>query len=247
MKRNPFYKPSGLFLTALLLVFSFTSCKKQATDLRQSTEESASAKASLSTALPTYSLKVTVDNSSGNKITSDGLGDYTNGSQNVQAIIDKYGNFIFTTNTITTRTPSRTLNFDFSNVINQFSTPPATNTSKSYTLETLASTVSGIPFTPLQNLGINGNPTTECVSFRGRGVTNNTIEWRTTFHAGFEDRIDNTTAFGLVTRINATQWTITALGNCASAIPNKAALRSGNAQTLYGYYNLPVSLTLTKQ
>lgn len=239
---------SRLFLSSLFLTFVITSCTKKAADIApvSNSDEVATAKSPSAPSLQVVSLIVTVNNT-GNKITGDGPAssttNYTNGSQNVQAVIDRNGNFLFNTNTNSSRTAIRTLNFDFSSPITQYSNPPATNTSKSYTLETVASTSTGVTFTPLQNLGEGQS---ECVSFRVWGVTSNTIIWRATFHAGFEDRDSSTTAFAYVTRNNATTWTITSLGNCLNAIQNKAALRSGNAQTLYGYYNLPFSFTLTK-
>ncbi len=238
---------SRLLLSSFLLAFLIASCTKKAADIVpvSNSGEVATAKPPSAPSLQTVSLIVTVNNA-GNKITSDASPDYTNGSQNVQAVIDKNGNFVFNTNTNSSRTATRTLNFDFSSPITEYSTPPSTNTSKSFTLETVASISTGITFTPLQNLGVGTNPTSECISFRVRGVTGNTIDWRATFHAGFEDRDSSTTAFGYVTRNNATTWTITSLGNCLNAIQNKTALRSGNAQTLYGYYNLPFSFTLTK-
>ena len=241
---NPVFR---LLLSSFLLALLIASCTKKAADIApvSNSDEVATAKSPSAPSLQTVSLIVTVNNA-GNKITSDASPDYTNGSQNVQAVIDRNGNFVFNTNTNSSRTATRTLNFDFSSPITEYSNPPATNTSKSYTLETVASTSTGITFTPLQNLGVGANPTSECVSFRVWGVTSNTINWRSTFHAGFEDRDSSTTAFAYVTRNNATTWTITSLGNCLNAIQNKAALRSGNAQTLYGYYNLPFSFTLTK-
>ncbi len=248
---NPFLQKivlnpaSRLLMSSLLLAFLITSCTKKAADIApvSNSGEVATARSPSSPSLQTVSLIVTVNNA-GNKITSDASPDYSNGSQNVQAVIDRNGNFVFNTNTNSSKAAIRTLNFDFSSPITEYSTPPATNTSKSYTLETVASISTGITFIPLQNLG---DGQSECVSFRAWGVTSNTINWRATFHAGFEDRDSSTTAFAYVTRNNATTWTITSLGNCLNAaIQNKAALRSGNAQTLYGYYNLPFSFTLTK-
>ena len=246
MKKILFTNASALVVSALFLTFAFTSCKKQASELNQVSEEFAFAIAPSAAALSPYNLKVTVDNSNGNKVTSDGLGDYTNGSQYVTAIIDKYGNFIFdsfNSNSVQAR-PIRKLNFDFSDVITQYSTPPSTNTSKNYHLEAFASVTPGITFTPLQNLVTNQS---ECVSFRAWGVTNGTIEWRALFHSGFDDRDTSRTGFGLVTRVDATHWTISGLGNCTPASnQNVTALRGPNANTIYGFYRLPFSITLTK-
>jgi len=45
-------------------------------------------------------LKLTVNDASGNKLTSDGGGDYVNGQQGVGAKFDQYGNFIFGIGTV---------------------------------------------------------------------------------------------------------------------------------------------------
>lgn len=240
MKKDLLMNADKLFVIALV-AFLFISCKKQAVNPVIS-NAAISYTQERKTVLSSVSLKVTV-NDAGNNITSDGHGDYVNGSQNVQAVIDNAGNFTFSTNTNSFKAPGRSLNFNFSQPLTIYSDPPSTNVIKSYQLSSVASTVS--PFTAIQNLTI-GLP--ECVSFRILAVTANTINWRTIYHAGFDDRTDSTTAFASVTKTDATHWTITSLGNCLPAsTPNKAALRSGDAQTLYGYYNLPFSFTLTAQ
>jgi hypothetical protein len=238
MKKDLFMNANTLFVLALLIVL-FISCKKEVANQAVS-HAAISYTQERRIVLSTVSLNVTV-NDAGNNITSDGHGDYMNGSQNVQAVIDNGGNFSFNTNTNSFKAPGRSLNFNFSQPLTIYSDPPLTNVIKSYQLSSVASTVSS--FIPLQNLPI-GQP--ECVSFSIWAVTANTINWRALFHAGFDDRTDSTTAFASVTKLDATHWTITSLGNCLPAsTPNKAALRSGDARTLYGYYNLPFSFTLT--
>src|SRR5687767_3999728 len=102
MKQNLLYKPS-LFITGVLLViisFAFTACRKQKTALA-----TIDANAEIDTArpggnqntLPTISLRVTINDSEGNRITSEGKGDYINGVDYVQAILDQSGTFAFNT------------------------------------------------------------------------------------------------------------------------------------------------------
>ena len=235
MKRKLFICSSSLFINVLLLTFVIASCTKKTSDLKQSAipEEVATSASGNSAALQAVALAVTVDPGYG--IIGDGSV-YANGSQNVQAIIDKNGNFVFNTNTKYNLTPTRALSFDFT----PNSSPPLIS-SKSYTLETVASTV--LSFTPLQNLVIN-QP--YCISFRVLAISGNTINWRAVYHAGFDDRTESTTAFAQVIKTDATHWTITSLGTCLSAIADQAAYRGGNSNDFYGYYSLPFSVKLAK-
>lgn len=241
----------AVLTSIMLLSFAMVSCKKQAADklLASGNSESntsiSTQKATQSSSLKAVSLQVTVN--SGYNISGDGKGVYKNGTDNVQAVIDNTGQFVFNTNTLRSpNAPVRKLSFDFSQVLVSNSTPPSTNTSKNYSLNTVSSAF--INFVPLQNLGINGNSASECISLRAWGTTGITIDWRALLHAGFDDSDASPTSFAQVTRVDATHWTITALGNCSPTFTqNEAALRSGDAQTLYGYYNLPFSLTLSAQ
>src|SRR6478672_9439914 len=123
MKKDLLMNADKLFVIALL-TFLFISCKKQAVN-------PTIAKAAISytqerkTVLSSVSLKVTVSDA-GNNITSDGQGDYVNGSQNVQAVIDNGGNFTFNTNTNSFKAPGRSLNFNFSQPLTIYSDPPST-------------------------------------------------------------------------------------------------------------------------
>ncbi|MEO5581455.1 MAG: hypothetical protein ABIR66_02080 [Saprospiraceae bacterium] len=108
-----------LILNTLLLTLFSVSCTKQAADngLSNNTEEFVSRRATKPVTLsakpvtlPTISLKVTINDASGNNITSDGKGDYINAINNVQAILDPYGTFAF--NTFNSNKPKTNANFE---------------------------------------------------------------------------------------------------------------------------------------
>ena len=197
--------------------------------------------------LPTVSLIVTVSDADGTgaayNIQSDGQGVYTNGTQNVQAILDQSGTFAFNTNTFTNRAAIRWVKYTFNNPVDPSNSyRPSPSNSKNYHFSTGPSAFS--TFTPLQNLGINGNPTTEWI-YMGNGLSSSTADWRVSFHKGQEDTGDSQTAYAFVTRtsVSPAGWTITPVGSCS---PNSivASLRSGDGTVLYGYYNIPFFFTL---
>ncbi len=238
-----------LSLSALAFIFAATSCTKNTSEVTKTTEleQVASPKASKPSSLPVISLKVTVSNATGNNITNDGNGDYINGTQNVQAILDQSGSFVF--NTFSSTNPravaTRWVVYNFNNPVDPANTyRPSPSNTKNYHFSTGPSSFGTNPFIPLQNLGVNGNPATECI-YMGNGIYNSSTAWKVSFHKGLEDTQTSPTAFAVVTRVSPTQWTITPMGTC-SPISNVAALRNNADNTLYGYYNLPFSFTLTK-
>jgi hypothetical protein len=175
------------------------------------------------------------------------MGDYINGAQNVQAILDQSGTFAF--NTFTSTNPhaiaTRWVVYNFNNPVDPANTyRPSPSNTKNYHFSTGGSDFGTNPIIPLQNLGINGNPATECI-YMGNGIFNNTTAWRVSFHKGLEDVANSPTSFAVVTRVNTNQWTITPMGICSS-ISNVASLRNDTDNTLYGYYYIPFSLTLTR-
>src|SRR5215510_8088809 len=115
-----------LFLNVLIICFVFSNCKKQNSDVSGSgiPEEIATSKAGAKPGtLPEVLVKLTV-NSAGNNVTSDGNDDYINGSQNVSAKIDQYGNLIFGIGSSghgPGATPDRWLNYNFSNPLPGYS------------------------------------------------------------------------------------------------------------------------------
>ena len=249
MKKILFTNASNLIMCAMLLTLAIASCTKKSINpgLTSGSDEVAVAEASKPGSLPTISLRVTVNDATGNNITSDGGGDYINGTQNVQAIIDQYGTFVF--NTLSASNPNilatRWVIYNFNNPVDPANTyRPSPSITKNYHFSTGGSSFGTNPFIPLQNLGVNGNPATECI-YMGNGISNSTTTWKVSFHKGLEDVANSPTAFAVVTRVNTTQWTITPMGTC-SPNSNVAALRNNADNTLYGYYNIPFSFTLTK-
>jgi hypothetical protein len=230
----------SLFLSILLLFVTFSACKKQNTSISFSGETDGIATSKPNT-YPQVNLSVTVNDANGNKVISDGSGAYINGSAKVSAVIDQYGNFIFSCGSSghgPNATPDRWLNYDFSDPLPGYSTG---NSERGAYIATIKSLV--VPnFTPLQNLAI-GN--TQCVAMAmglytlANGVVN--------FHRNIEDTNTTPTAFVYVTKTDAVHWTLAPVppssGGCSS-ISNIAALRINTE--LYGYYNMPFSLTLTK-
>lgn len=202
-------------------------------------EEIAAAKAgSKPSTLPVVSLKVTVRDAVDDKLTSDGVGDYVTGSQNVSAKFDQYGNFIFTcglggrgNNTYMVRW----LNINFSSPVEVYINPPITGNDRVTAITTLPAAES--TFIPLQNLVVGES---ECVGLTGGSGA----DWVMNFHRGAEDVITSPSAYAVFTRISLTQWTVTPVGDC-SPNSNVCALRNGPG-VLYGYYNMPFSFTLTK-
>lgn len=192
--------------------------------------------------IPTVSLAVTISSNDGlgspYGIQNDGKGAYVDGTQDVQAILDGSGTFAFNTETRTNRNAVRWVNYNFDRPVDPSNTyRPNPSNLKNYHFSTGPSQYS--PFVPIQNLGVNGNPSTECV-YMGNSLANATTSWRVSFHKGYEDLSNGPTAFAVVTRtsVSPAVWTISPTGSC-SPLSNVAALRSGDGTVLYGYYNLP--------
>ena len=237
MKKTLLTNATGLVTSALFLFFAFTACKKQSSNMKISvaTDEITSAKPGT---VPGVSLKMTINDAAGNNITSDGGGDYVNGSQSVSAAFDQYGNFIFScgkgghgNNTYLIRW----MNFNFSQPIQVFINPPINGNDKGLAITTIS--VSAFTFIPLQNLAVGQS---ECVGL----TTGGDSAWVANFHRGAEDVPGSPSAYAVFTRISSTQWTVTPVGSC-SPNSNVCALRNGPS-VLYGYYNMPFSFTLTK-
>lgn len=241
MKQNQFSTAFKLSLSALTLTFAVISCTKNKTEVQnaQETEQVSSLQSAKPGPATPVSLKVTVNNASGNNLTSDGGGDYVTGSQSVSAVFDQYGNFIFTcglgghgNNTYMIRW----LNINFSQPIQIFINPPITGNDKVTAITTIK--VAAYTFIPLQNLTVGQS---ECVGLTGGSGA----DWVMNFHRGAEDVSSSPSAYAVFTRINSTQWTVTPAGSC-SPNSNVCALRNGPG-VLYGYYTMPFSFTLTAQ
>ena len=245
MKKILFKNASTFIMCALLLPFVITSCQKNAPDvLPDNTNDVTSSANAWRTGLSPVALILTVDNTTGYKITSDGRGNYENGLQNVSASFDQYGNFIFNCGT-TSPNPSsplaRWLNFNFNDPIVVYTTPPITTGNNVANAMTSLPGAAFSPYTALQNLAVKQ---TECITLTGGPTYKNAPAWTANFHRGAaEDVSSSPTAYAVVTRISSTQWIMTPVGGC-SPNSNVAALRNGPG-TLYGYYNIPFFFTLT--
>ena len=202
--------------------------------------------------LSPISLVVTVDDAdaSGNAygIQSDGQGTYTDGVQNVQAVIDQYGSFAFNTfNTTPSRknpAATRWVHYDFNHPVDPSNTyRPTPSDANNYHFSTGASTFS--PWVALQNLGVGDNPSSQC-GYMGNGISNSTTAWRVSYHKGQENIADSPTAFAVFTRVSVSPavWTVEAVGSCTGN-SNVASLRNASTDELYGYYYIPFHFTLT--
>lgn len=194
---------------------------------------------------PPISLLVTVSDTDGAGnpyyIQSDGQGVYTDGLQNVQAVLDQNGTFAF--NTTNRRAATRWVSYNFNNPVDPSNTyRPTPSNLENYHFSTGASPYT--PYVAMQNLGVNGNPDSECI-YMGNSIANSTTQWRVSFHKGLEDTANSSSAYAVITRSSVTPavWTITPSGAC-SPVSNVAALRSGDASVLYGYYNIPFFFTI---
>jgi len=255
MKRKLFNNPSTLVMSILFLVFLTISCTKKTTELVQPSEEFVTAKGGGGSpnSLSIVSLRVTINDAAGNNITSDNQGEYVNGIDYVQAIIDQYGTFAFNTfspsQKIRNAVVKRWVNYNFNNPVDPGNTyRPSPEQSQNYHFSTGGSSFGTNPFIPLQNLGVNGNPTSECI-YMGNGIYNSATAWRVSFHKGQEDVANSPTAFAVVTRtsISPAEWTITPIGGSCTSNSNVASLRNDATSELYGYYYIPFFFTLKAQ
>ena len=195
------------------------------------------------------SLSVVISNTDGlgnpYGIQNDGQGPYVDGVQNVGAGIDQYGDFAFNTFTANRGAATRWANYDFSRPVDPSNTyRPGQDHTQNYHFSTGASAYSA--WVPLQNLGVSGNPSSEC-GYMGNGfAANSKTTYRVSFHKGEEDTQSSSTAFAVFTRTSVTPaiWTVTPVGSC-SPNSNVASLRSGDGSVLYGYYTIPFFMTLT--
>jgi hypothetical protein len=198
--------------------------------------------------LSAVSLVVAVDDAdslgSSYGIQSDGQGVYVDGTQNVQASIDKYGTFAFNTRAATRKAASRWVHYSFENPVDPSNTyRPAPSDAENYHFSTGGTSFA--PWVPLQNLGVNGNPSTQC-GYMGNGFSNSTTGWRVSFHKGLEDIAGSATAFAVFTRVSVSPavWTVEPVGSCTGNA-NVASLRNSATGELYGYYYVPFRFTLT--
>jgi len=242
MKKNLLSNTSIKVITGLLLITMIGGCKKNnqpaLSEIKNDNSETASSSIKRPGTTSDVFLKLTVNNATGDRLTSDGGGDYVNGSQGVSARFDQYGNFIFGIGAVghgQSASLVRWLNIDFSSPVVVYSNPPITG----HDIVTAITTIPGAAFpnyTFLQNLTVGQ---TECITLTGGSNAN----WVMNFHRATEDVSTSQSAYMVVTRMSATQWTMIPVGSC-SPNSNVCALRNG-PDILYGYWNMPFSFTLT--
>jgi hypothetical protein len=200
--------------------------------------------------LATISLSVTIADadSSGTpyNIRSDALGDYVDGLQNVSASISSSGVFQFDTfNGAKRATAARWATYDFSAPVDpENAYRPTPSNSLNYHFSTGGSPISPTaPWIALQNLGVNGNPSSEC-GYMGNGFSSSSNGWTVSFRKGAEEVTTSPTAFVMFTRtsVSPAVWTVQPSGWC-SVNANVASLRT-NDGVLRGYYYLPFLMTL---
>ena len=245
MKISIAFTRASLATLALSTLFT-AACDEQPAATAPNRAAFGAAAAGKTTTYPTVSLVVTVANADplGNAfgITNDGKGDYVDGSQSVQAVLDQYGTFAFNTNT-SRQSAVRWVTYDFTHPVDPANTyRPMPSNAQNYHFSSGPSAFSA--FIAIQNLGVNGNPSTECM-YMGNGIANSTTGWRVSFHKGYEDVSNSPTSFAVVTRtsVSPAVWTITPAGSCSPA-SNVAALCTNDGTGLYGYYNIPFSFVL---
>jgi hypothetical protein len=176
-------------------------------------------------------------------IRSDGGGDYVDGQQGITAVIDGYGNLLFSE--LLATTPARTLTFDFSFPIDPSNTyRPDVAGQQRFQLTTNPNGVAGTP--KISDLGVNGNPSFACY--------NTAIAHRTgtaRYEAYFNTNHDPQSTRVLITRTGSDTWTLVANDARCGLNADWAALHSEDLTTrkaaplvFRGYYRLPFSMQL---
>jgi hypothetical protein len=189
-------------------------------------------------------IAVTVDDAGAlgaSRIRSDGLGDYVDGQQGMQAVIDQYGNLQISPNNGQATTPAqRSLVFDFSvpaDPLNTYSPDVSGQTNFK-----ILSNDYGNP--RIQDLGVNGNPVSACyrVTFAFRNLT-------THHQIVFNTGVNAQAAFVLIERTSASTWTVTTAGPCGAnptwgAVSSQDLVKKNASGVPRGNYSMPFSIRI---
>lgn len=241
MKRKLFNYSSALVTTTVMLFFALSSCTKKTSEITKPAlpEEYASVTAKGKPgATIEVSLSMTVNDASGNKITSDNGTPYTNGVGNVKVVFDQAGNFMFGQASSNPRVPpmTRYLKYKLDDPLPTYLVRADAQGNFISTITTATSPNT----TALQNLTVGQ---TKCIGFSGAvpgGVIN--------FHRNsYEDTPTSQSSYVYVTRTGLDTWVMNAvppISGACSALSSISAFR--NQETLFGYYNMPFSFTLTR-
>jgi len=242
MKRTFSLNARSLLASTLALTLACTSCQKvgvrPAADGGKGQALTEKAAANKPGTVTPVNLRVTISDDAGNKIKSDGNGDYVNGLDGVSAYLDQYGNLQFDSNSGMSRRSGpalRKLNFYFDSPITGYSaTIPATNPNGNYRMVTQIYSQ-----TPIQSLSISGSETGIGLGGGFASQVSSSTDWNFNLRYGIEQN-NATLNFVAVTHPDADHWIMT--GDVATPV---GALKTNGALT--GYYYLPFSFTFTRQ
>lgn len=188
------------------------------------------------------------------RIRSDKDEAYRDGEQNVKAVFDSYGNFIFDTNTSRT-SAIRHIVHDFSRRYGTAGTTagaPEPDNTRNFHFATMKSQLTNGKV-DIQTMDVLS---TQCLAL-GSGYTlksNSKLTARLSFHRGQEDNVASPTAYAVFRRTGADTWTMTPDRTCPNVpLGNEAknddvgAVRNDDGTALHGYYHLPFIFTLTRK
>jgi len=237
---NPVTRTSSgrrsLAISAALLLAACGETDRALTAPADGTAGPSLAKAAPATSTP---LAVTVADGGTYKIQSDGLGEYVNGVQGMQAEIDGSGNLQITPNNLNAITaPRRTLRFDYTAPVSPLNTyRPNESGQWNFKIKT--------------NRTNNGNPRIQDLALNASGCYNTTIAHSTTI-TSFQDDFNLATfpqgTYVYITRTSATTWSMVSNGSCLLNA-NAAGLQSQdrvakNAPLIFrGYYDQQLSIS----
>jgi hypothetical protein len=212
--------------------------------------EAAAAKGGAGGSSPVIALAITIADvdAGGNLmgIASDGQGPYIDGVGGVTASLTQYGNLAFDVAAGGTRKhptcATRPIIYHFDNPVDPANTYRPDDSECFISFHFSTGATASNPWIPIQDLGVNGNPASEC-GYMGNNLQNSTTKWLVSFKKGHE--ATDPVSYAVFTRVSVSPdaWTVQPVGSC-SAISNVGALRSDDGSVLYGYYYLPFLMTL---
>ncbi len=178
-------------------------------------------------------------------IRSDGGGAYTDGSQNVSATLDQYGNFIFDTQS-SRNPPQRTVTYDLTQPLTTGAPSLFQDSVQKHHMASAKPQTDPGQWAAIQTLAVNAS---ECVAL-ATGLELDGTSYHLYFHRGPEDYLGSPTSYAIVTRTGSGTWTMQPAAGCSSPNVNVGALYSvanSGSVTLVGDYTLPFFLTLQQK
>jgi len=184
-------------------------------------------------------LAVTVADGGTYRIQSDGLGEYVNGVQGMQAEIDGSGNLQITPNNLNATTPpQRTLRFDYSAPISPLNSyRPNESGQWNFKIKT--------------NRTNNGNPRIQDLALNASGCYNTTIAHSTTttsLYDNFNPAAFPQGTYVYITRTSATTWSMVSNGPCllnanAAGLQSQDRVAKNPPLIFRGYYDQQLSIS----